>query len=259
MLIPLFVFLYLSQCEMKDVESEEMRISLFLELLESSAKWEEFQHLMLLLQAWPPMIDRSSTGSMCENICLSLFRTDQNPWLRLTSALLTHSSSFSQINIGNELLSMCRSLYSTKHKLNPQCIKSVCCQLLDAGLKLSALKLMTENEDEHLRKLTQDQIRNISESGLIDDPKVTEDVCDSELLSLLLNAEMLISCVDTALYSPLVSHMLAQGAWDVEKAARDLHQAGHSAQAGSLLLSHRGSHPGHFTFNSALAVIRKWL
>lgn len=84
-------------------------------------------------------------------------------------------------------------------------------------------------------------------------------MCDSELLSLLLNAGMLISCVDTALYSSLVSHMLAQGVWDVEKAARDLHQAGHSAQAGSLLLSYRGSHPGQLTFNTALTVIRKWL
>uniref|UniRef100_A0A8C2IUY8 NBAS subunit of NRZ tethering complex n=1 Tax=Cyprinus carpio TaxID=7962 RepID=A0A8C2IUY8_CYPCA len=173
------------KCEMKDVESEEQRNSLFLELLESSSKWEEFQHLMLLLQAWPP------------------------------------------------------------------CVGYISSLLLNAGIRLPALKLMTESEDEHLCKLTQDQIKNITD--------VTEEVCDSELLSLLLNAGMLISCVDTALYSSLVSHMLAQGEWDVEKAARDLHQAGHSAQAGSLLLSYRGSHPGQFTFNSALSVIRKWL
>ncbi|XP_056125295.1 NBAS subunit of NRZ tethering complex isoform X1 [Rhinichthys klamathensis goyatoka] len=227
------------KCEMKDVENEEKRNSLFLELLESSNKWEEFQHLILLLQAWPPMTDKSR------------LETEQNPWVCLTSALLTHSSSFSQINIGNEVLTMCRSLYPTKHKLSPQCIGNICSLLLDAGLKLPALKLMTESKDEHLRKLTQDQIKNITD--------VTEEVCDSELLSLLLNAGMLISCVDTALYSSLVSHMLAQGVWDVEKAARDLHQAGHSAQAGSLLLSYRGSHPGQLTFNSALAVIKKWL
>lgn len=57
-----------------------------------------------------------------KHICLSLHRleTEQNPWVCLTSALLTHSSSFSQINIGNEVLTMCRSLYPTKHKLNPQ-------------------------------------------------------------------------------------------------------------------------------------------
>uniref|UniRef100_A0A672QJM4 Neuroblastoma-amplified sequence n=1 Tax=Sinocyclocheilus grahami TaxID=75366 RepID=A0A672QJM4_SINGR len=171
--------------KMQDVENEEKRNSLFLELLESSSKWEEFQHLMLLLQAWPP------------------------------------------------------------------CVGYISSLLLNAGIRLPALKLMTESEDEHLRKLTQDQIKNITD--------VTEEVCDSELLALLLNAGMLISCVDTALYSSLVSHMLAQGEWDVEKAARDLHQAGHSAQAGSLLLSYRGSHPGQFTFNSALSVIRKWL
>uniref|UniRef100_A0A9J8AEJ9 NBAS subunit of NRZ tethering complex n=1 Tax=Cyprinus carpio carpio TaxID=630221 RepID=A0A9J8AEJ9_CYPCA len=199
------------KCEMKDVESEEQRNSLFLELLESSSKWEEFQHLMLLLQAWPPVTDKSR------------LETEQNPWVCLTSALLAYSSSLAQINIGNEVLTMCRSLYTTKHKLNPQvrvCVSS---------------SLHTSSTDSMF------------------------NVCDSELLSLLLNAGMLISCVDTALYSSLVSHMLAQGEWDVEKAARDLHQAGHSAQAGSLLLSYRGSHPGQFTFNSALSVIRKWL
>lgn len=227
------------KCEMEDVENEKKRNSLFLELLESSSKWEEFQHLMLLLQAWPPVTDKSR------------LETDQNPWVCLTSTLLVHSSSVSQINIGNEVLSMCRSLYLTKHKLNPQGIGNISSLLLNAGLKLPALKLMTESKDEHLLKLTQDQIRNITE--------VTEEVCDTELLSLLLNAGMLISCVDTAVYPSLVSHMLAQGDWDVEKAAHDLQQAGHSAQAGSLLLSYRGSHPGQFTFNSALAVIRKWL
>ncbi|RXN16918.1 neuroblastoma-amplified sequence [Labeo rohita] len=227
------------KCEMKDVENEEKRNSLFLELLESSNKWEEFQHLMLLLQAWPPVTDKSR------------LETEQNPWVCLSSALLAHSSSLSQINIGSEVLTMCRSLYPTKHKLNPQCIGYISSLLLNAGIRLPALKLMTESEDEHLRKLTQDQIKNITD--------VTEEVCDSELLSLLLNAGMLISCVDTALYSSLVSHMLAQGEWDVEKAARDLHQAGHSAEAGSLLLSYRGSHPGQFTFNSALSVIKKWL
>uniref|UniRef100_A0A672QK13 Neuroblastoma-amplified sequence n=1 Tax=Sinocyclocheilus grahami TaxID=75366 RepID=A0A672QK13_SINGR len=217
--------------KMQDVENEEKRNSLFLELLESSSKWEEFQHLMLLLQAWPPVTDKSR------------LETEQNPWVCLTSALLAYSSSLAQINIGSQVLTMCRSLYPTKHKLNPQ-VRVVTFTLH----LLPALKLMTESEDEHLRKLTQDQIKNI-----------TDEVCDSELLALLLNAGMLISCVDTALYSSLVSHMLAQGEWDVEKAARDLHQAGHSAQAGSLLLSYRGSHPGQFTFNSALSVIRKWL
>lgn len=47
------------QCDMKDIEDEAQRYSLFLELLELSQMWEEFQHLMLLLQAWPPVTDKS--------------------------------------------------------------------------------------------------------------------------------------------------------------------------------------------------------
>lgn len=56
------------------------------------------------------------------HLSLSLHRleTEQNPWVCLTSALLAYSSSLAQINIGNEVLTMCRSLYTTKHKLNPQ-------------------------------------------------------------------------------------------------------------------------------------------
>lgn len=63
------------------------------------------------------------------SVGLSLHRleTEQNPWVGLTSALLAHTSSLSQINIGDEVLIMCRSLYPTKHKLNPQvrvCVSS---------------------------------------------------------------------------------------------------------------------------------------
>lgn len=45
-----------SQVQIEDVEDEEKRYALFLELLEAAQKWEDFQQLMLLLQAWPPMV-----------------------------------------------------------------------------------------------------------------------------------------------------------------------------------------------------------
>ncbi|KAL7888773.1 hypothetical protein AOLI_G00037470 [Acnodon oligacanthus] len=224
------------ECEMKDIENEEKRYSLFQELLESSRKWEEFQHLMLLLQAWPPVTDKSRLES------------EQNPWVCLTSALLTHCSG---VRIGDEVLDMCRSLYTSKQKLHPQCVGHISSLLLNGGLKLVALKLMTESRDEQLLKLTLDQIKGI--------PEVSDDVCDSELLSLLLDAGLLVSCVDSALYPALVSHMLAEGRWSVEEAAAGLQQAGHSAQAGTLLLAHRGTHPTLSTFNTALNVIRQWL
>ncbi|XP_066532404.1 NBAS subunit of NRZ tethering complex [Hoplias malabaricus] len=228
------------QCEMKDIENEEKRYSLFLELLESSRKWEEFQHLMLLLQAWPPVTDKSRLVS------------EQNPWVCVTSALLTHCSGGSSgVHIGDEVLAMCRSLYTTKHKLSPQCIGHISSLLLNGGLKLAALKLMAESKDEQLLKLTLDQVKGIGE--------ISDDVCDSELLSLLLDAGLLVSCVDSALYPALVSQMLSEGRWSVEEAATALKEAGHSAQAGALLLAHRGTHPSLSTFNTALNVIRQWL
>uniref|UniRef100_A0AAR2K9U6 Neuroblastoma-amplified sequence N-terminal domain-containing protein n=1 Tax=Pygocentrus nattereri TaxID=42514 RepID=A0AAR2K9U6_PYGNA len=222
------------ECEMKDIENEEKRYSLFQELLESSRKWEEFQHLMLLLQAWPP-----KSKYVLEK---------HNPWVCLTSALLTHCSG---VRIGDEVLDMCRSLYTSKHKLPPQVRVRVCLCLLNGGLKLVALKLMAESKDEQLLKLTLDQIKGI--------PEVSDEVCDSELLSLLLDAGLLVSCVDSALYPALVSHMLAEGRWSVKEAAAALQQAGHSVQAGTLLLAHRGTHPTLSTFNTALNVIRQWL
>lgn len=90
----------------------------------------------------------------------------------------------------------------------------------------------------------------------------TASSCDEELLSLLLDAGLLVGCVSSALYPLLSSHMLShqqEGGWDVEKAAAELMAAGHGPEAGSLLLAHRGTHSAQFTFNSALAVLEKWL
>lgn len=90
----------------------------------------------------------------------------------------------------------------------------------------------------------------------------TASSCDAELLSLLLDAGLLVGCVSSALYPLLSSHMLShqqEGGWDAEKAAAELLAAGHGPEAGSLLLAHRGTHQSQFTFNSALAVLKKWL
>lgn len=45
--------------------------------------------------------------------------------MRVTSAVLTHCSTGLKGGVGQEILSMCRSLYATKHKPNPQ-VYGVC-------------------------------------------------------------------------------------------------------------------------------------
>ncbi|KAM3861566.1 NBAS subunit of NRZ tethering complex [Diretmus argenteus] len=232
------------QFEIEDVENEEKRYALFLELLDAARKWEEFQLLMLLLQAWPPM--------MKEEVA----KSESNPWVVLTSALLTHChASEVKFDLGQEVVTMVRSLYNTKHKLPAECIRHIATLLQDQpSLQQPALKLMAESGDEQLLQMTLDQINSMTEA--------TASSCDAELLSLLLDAGLLVGCVSSALYPLLSSHLLShqqEGGWDVEKAASELLAAGHGPEAGSLLLAHRGTHPAQFTFNSALAVLKKWL
>ncbi|XP_034143835.1 neuroblastoma-amplified sequence isoform X2 [Esox lucius] len=231
-----------TQVEMDSIEDEDKRYSLFLQLLGNSSKWEEFQQLMLLLQAWPPMMKQEVAES------------EHNPWVLLTSNLMEHCRSQRlevTLDLGQEIIDMVRSLYPSKHRLPLQCIRHISFLLLEQpGLKLPALKLMTESKDPQLLELTLDQIKNLTE------------VSDPELLSLLLDAGLLVDCVSSPLYAALSTHLLSshqEGCWDVEKAAAELLHAGFKAQAGSLLLAHRGTHPGLSTFSTALTVLRKWL
>uniref|UniRef100_A0A3Q3AG74 NBAS subunit of NRZ tethering complex n=1 Tax=Kryptolebias marmoratus TaxID=37003 RepID=A0A3Q3AG74_KRYMA len=232
------------EVQVEDVEDEDKRYDLFRELLNAAQKWEDFQLLMLLLQAWPPM--------MKEEVA----KSEGNPWVMLTSMLLTRcQESEVRLDLGQQVVTMVRSLYNTKHKLPVQCVRHVAHLLLhnQPSLLQPALKLMCESEDEQLLQLTLDQINNMS---------IVTSSCDAELLSLLLDAGLLVGCVSSTLYPLLSSHMLShqqEGGWDVEKAAAELMAAGHGPEAGSLLLAHRGTHRAQFTFNSALAVLRKWL
>lgn len=83
--------------------------------------------------------------------------------------------------------------------------------------------------------------------------QVDDANCDPELLSLLLDAGLLVPCVPTPFYPRLVRHLLAvQGRWDMEQLAAQLQAAGHEAEAGSLLLAARDTHRALRTFHAAL-------
>ncbi|XP_037986196.1 neuroblastoma-amplified sequence isoform X2 [Motacilla alba alba] len=188
-----------TKVEITDIENEEKRYHLFLGLLESSQSLSEFQHLVLLLQAWPPM--DTSNGS----------RTDDNPWVKLGTFMLQRCPPEEKEKTGNEILKICRSLYETKHMLPV---------------------------------------------------KVDDSTCDAEILSLLLNAKLVVKCMSTAFCPRLLDHLLAnqgQGGWDVEEIAQQLKEAGFSAEAGSLLMAHRGTHPALRTFTTALQAVQHWI
>uniref|UniRef100_A0A8C9NH09 NBAS subunit of NRZ tethering complex n=1 Tax=Serinus canaria TaxID=9135 RepID=A0A8C9NH09_SERCA len=229
-----------TKVEITDIENEEKRYHLFLGLLESSQSLSEFQHLVLLLQAWPPM-DRSN-GSC----------TDDNPWVKLGAFMLQRCPPEEKEKTGNEILKICRSLYETKHML--PCIKELCLLLLNQSLLLPSLKLLVESKDQDLHAVALEQITAVA--------KVDDSSCDAEILSLLLNAKLVVKCMSTAFCPRLIDHLLAnqgQGGWDVEEIAQQLKEAGFSAEAGSLLMAHRGTHPALRTFTTALQAAQHWI
>ncbi|NXG33710.1 NBAS protein, partial [Dromaius novaehollandiae] len=231
-----------TKVKITDIESEEKRYELFLGLLESSHSSSAFQHLVLLLQAWPPM-------EMSNRSC-----TDNNPWVKLGTVMLQRCPPEEKEKTGNEILKICRSLCETKHMLPVECIKELCLLLLNQSLLLPSLKLLVESKDQDLHAVALEQITAVA--------KVDDSNCDAEILSLLLNAKLVVKCVSTAFYPHLIDHLLAkqdEGGWDVEEIAKQLKEAGFNAEAGSLLMSHRGTHPALRTFTTALQAIQHWI
>ncbi|XP_015850989.2 NBAS subunit of NRZ tethering complex isoform X1 [Peromyscus maniculatus bairdii] len=229
------------QVDIAAIESEGNRYSLFTELLEASHDEVEFQHLILLLQAWPPM----------KSDCVS---TASNPWVRLSTVMLTRCTAENKRELGDEVLKMCRSLYSTEQRLPVEGVKELCLLLLHQSLLLPSLKLLLESGDETLQAMALEQISAVT--------KVDDSNCDQELLSLLVDARLLVKCVSTPFYPHIVAHLVAtsqQGLWDVEELARHLQEAGHEVEAGSLLLAVQGTHRAFRTFSTALSAVRQWV
>ncbi|XP_045405017.1 neuroblastoma-amplified sequence [Lemur catta] len=230
------------QVDLTEIENEENRYSLFMELLESSHHEVEFQHLILLLQAWPPIKSEHVTS------------ITNNPWVRLATAMLTKCTVENKERLGNEVLKICRSLYNTKQMLPAEGVKELSLLLLSQALLLPALKLLLESPDEHLHAVALEQIAAVT--------TVNDSNCDEELLSLLLDAKLVVECISTPYYPRIVDRLLAsrqQGRWDAEELARHLREAGHHAQAGSLLLAVRGTHRALRTFSTALSAGQHWL
>nr|XP_010945645.1 neuroblastoma-amplified sequence isoform X1 [Camelus bactrianus] len=230
------------QVGVTDTEDEEKRHSLFAELLDASQRDAEFQHLVLLLQAWPPMKREYVTS------------VTKNPWVRLATAMLTRCQTEDKEGLGNEVLRICRSLYDTEQMLPAEGVKELCSLLLQQSLLLPALKLLLESQDEGLQAAALEHVTAITQ--------VNDSNCDQELLSLLLDAKFLVKCVSTPFYPHLIQHLLAspqQGRWDAEELARHLRGAGHEAEAGSLLLAARGTHQALWTFSTALSAGQHWV
>ncbi|KAM8953953.1 NBAS subunit of NRZ tethering complex isoform 2-T2 [Pelodytes ibericus] len=228
--------------EVADIENEEKRYNLFLGLLDISHRRQEFQHLVLLLQAWPPVKGAQIVSS------------EDNPWVRLVKAMLSGGEGKENEEQSAEILKICRSLYNSRHMPSVECIKEICELLLNHSMLLTSLKLLIESHNKDLHSKALELLTAVT--------KVTEGNCDSEVLSLLLDAKLMVKCIHTVYYAHLFNHLLSKqedGQWDVEEIAKELHSGGYDAEAGSLLMSYKGTHTALRTFSSALNTLKRWL
>ncbi|XP_044147062.1 LOW QUALITY PROTEIN: neuroblastoma-amplified sequence [Bufo gargarizans] len=228
--------------DVADIENEEKRYLLFVKLLDISHTLPEFQHLVLLLQAWPPMKG------------LSIASQEDNPWVKLVKAMLSSCGAEKREGMSSEVLKLCRSFYKSRHAFSVECIDAICSLLLEHDMLLTSLKLFIESGDPNLHSKALKLLTAVT--------KVTDSNCDSEILSLLLDAKLLVNCIGTIYYSHLINHLLAaseESRWNVEEISRELRDSGYKAEAGSLLMSYRGTHPALQTFTSALSSLKRWL
>ena len=94
---------------------------------------------------------------------------------------------------------------------------------------------------------------------------------DVELLNLILIKNLTPHVVSSPIYASLVTHLLQTESEDDLSAAplpegvtpeavcHQLRDAGHLAEAGSLLICSKSSHTGLQTFSTALAAVGRWL
>ncbi|XP_056420196.1 NBAS subunit of NRZ tethering complex isoform X2 [Hyla sarda] len=225
--------------EVADIENEEKRYCLFVELLGISHKHTEFQHLVLLLQAWPPM---------------NGIRIEDNPWVKLVKAMLSGCEAANREGTSSEVLKLCRSFYKTRHAFSAECIDAICSLMLEHDMLLTSLKLFIESGDTNLHSKALELLTAVT--------KVSDSNCDAEIISLLLDSKLLVKCIGTLYYPHLINHLLAapeDARWNVEEISKELQDSGYKAEAGSLLMSYRGTHPALRTFTSALSSLKRWL
>ncbi|XP_039212941.1 neuroblastoma-amplified sequence-like, partial [Crotalus tigris] len=181
-------------------------------------------------------------------------RSSNNLWVKLGTVMLMKCLQEQKKSVGDEILKICRSLYETKHRLSAECIKSLCLLLLKESLLLPSLKLLLESRDQDLHSMALEQITAVA--------KVDDTNCDSEFLSLLLDEKLVVKCIPTVYYSHLVNYMITnqeEGRWNVIKIAKQLQEKGFVAEAGSLLMAFKGTHPALQTYGASLISLRHWI
>ncbi|GAB1605191.1 neuroblastoma-amplified sequence-like [Argonauta hians] len=223
----------------EDIETDESRHKLFTSLLSSSSSSSHFTAVCRLLNMWPVFQ------------CSNQNNAADNPWIQLLTTITAVPECVPMI--GTVLKDI-----PDETSLSEECVKHIVDQLLSKNHIVAAVKTALLSPYTHIHKSTVEHLHT---------QKQAED--DSELYNLILVNHLLAATVNSCYYQPLVDHLLNEQVCyqdsvppnhlDIDVICQELIDNGFKAEAGSILLKSRGTHPMFQTFGAALGVCKHWL
>ncbi|XP_013421684.1 neuroblastoma-amplified sequence [Lingula anatina] len=223
-----------------DINCDSARQELFNSLLGCSANMAQYLALSKMLRVWPLLSSLKTSSEDPTN----------HPLAKLCCAMVECCNQEG----AEAVLRICRETIAIM-PLSVKCTQHVVGHMLNHGHCLPAVKLclITAYPDMHSKAVEE----------LISNPQVFED---EELLNLLLKHNLTSKIVSTPYYSLVITYLLSNqntestspDGMDVKSVARQLQEAGHMAEAGSLLLKYRGTHSALRTFDAAVGIVKQW-
>ncbi|XP_065291612.1 NBAS subunit of NRZ tethering complex-like [Dermacentor albipictus] len=227
----------LDECTELDCDTRQ---AMFDELLDRCTTLSGFVVLGKLLQCGDPL---DSTSELDPK---------KNPWTRLIYNMLLVCDKTSGLDAAESLF-----LAAIKNcNLNLECCRYIFCEFEKKNSVIHIVRAFLQTDYSQLHKDAIAFLRHVD--------KVSEHDYDDTVLNRILQLRLLPDVVSTALYQPVVDHLIAsQGSaekhFSIEEATRSLTNANMLAEAGTLLLQSSRTHPAVCTFNAAVNAARRFL
>ncbi|XP_075536541.1 NBAS subunit of NRZ tethering complex-like [Dermacentor variabilis] len=227
----------LDECTELDCDTRQ---AMFDELLQRCSTLSGFVVLGKLLQCGDPLDSTSELDP------------EKNPWTRLIYNMLLVCDKTSGLDAAESLF-----LAAIKNcNLNLECCRYIFCEFMKKNSVIHIVRAFLQTDYSQLHKDAIAFLRHVD--------KVLEHDYDETVLNRILQLRLLPDVVSTALYQPVVDHLIAnQGSpekhFSIEEATRSLTNANMLAEAGTLLLQSSRTHPAVCTFNAAVNAARRFL
>ncbi|XP_021365609.1 neuroblastoma-amplified sequence-like [Mizuhopecten yessoensis] len=221
-----------------DINTDQARFSLFTRLLSLTTTFEQTQALYKLLHLWPPLTASSSRVAM------------ENPWVNIFDMMVQESDQMNRTLVCpclKEVLSVCQ--------LSEECVRHIYDSLVTTSTHLEAVRCALIGG--------YDDLMVTAIQHLASQPQVAPD---DDLLDLIVHNDLVTRVVFTHIYPAITDYILAnqnindesRDYLSVKEVCRRLGEQGFEAEAGSLLMRSRATHPFLQTFSASLQSLKKW-